>query len=74
MVGEVLAVFEIEFLLPALLDAARGGIVVRRCVAEDCGAELFVGQGSGGIASSRSMRLCDVNDADNACRFQAFTR
>ena len=44
MPGEIFAVFEIEFVLPALLDAAGGRVVVCRRVAEDGGAELLVGQ------------------------------
>ena len=42
MFGEVVAVFKIKFLLPALLGGTRGGKTIRRCVAQDGRAELFV--------------------------------
>src|SRR4029077_18295413 len=47
MQREILAIFEIEFVLPTLLNAAGGRVVVRRRIAEDRGAELLVGQDSG---------------------------
>ena len=40
--GEVVAVFKIKFLLPALLGGTRSGKTIRRCVAQDGRAELFV--------------------------------
>ena len=45
--GEVLAVFEIELVLAALLGGARGGITVRGGIAQNGGAELFVHQDAG---------------------------
>src|SRR5262245_27731284 len=44
---EVVAVFEIELRLTALLGGAGGGVSLRRRVAEDGGAELLVDQDAG---------------------------
>jgi hypothetical protein len=42
--GEVVAVLEVELLLPTLLDGAGGGVTAARGVAQDGGAELLVDQ------------------------------
>src|SRR5262252_2570244 len=42
--GEVIAVFELEFLLPALLDRGRERVTARGRVAKDGGPELLVHQ------------------------------
>ncbi len=47
VLGEVLAVLEIELVLPALLGGTGRGVAVFRGVAEDGGAELLVHQDAG---------------------------
>src|SRR5207247_3614683 len=47
MAGKLLAVLEIELLLPALLHRGRGEISLARGVAQDRGAELLVDADAG---------------------------
>ena len=47
VLGEILAVFEVELLLPALFGGAGCRITLRRGIAQDGGAELLVHQNAG---------------------------